>query len=70
MRPLHLRRRPSAGLSARVIEDCVIGSTVERHLAALDAMEYLRFGARRRTEDVLAVLGARALTPTGFGGIS
>ena len=55
---------------ARVIEDCVIGSTVERHLAALDAMEYLQFGARRRTEDVLAALGARALTPTGFGGIS
>jgi biuret amidohydrolase len=55
---------------ARVIEDCVIGSTVERHLAALDAMEYLQFGARRRTEEVLTVLGARALTPIGIGDIN
>lgn len=30
----------------RVVEDCVIGSTPERHRAALDAMEYLQHGAR------------------------
>jgi biuret amidohydrolase len=54
----------------RVIEDCVIGSTVERHLAALDAMEYLQFGARRRTEALLDVLTARIFVATRTGGIS
>jgi nicotinamidase-related amidase len=38
----------------RVLEDCVLGSTVERHNAALSAMEYLQHGARRTSEDVLA----------------
>jgi len=41
----------------RVLEDCVLGSTVERHNAALSAMEYLQHGARRTSEDVLAALG-------------
>jgi nicotinamidase-related amidase len=53
---------------ARVIEDCVIGSTIERHLASLDAMEYLQHGARRTTEELLAALEARAVVPAGIGG--
>jgi biuret amidohydrolase len=40
----------------RVLEDCVFGSTVERHNAALSAMEYLQHGARRTSEEVLAAL--------------
>jgi biuret amidohydrolase len=44
----------------RVLEDCVLGSTVERHLASLSAMEYLQHGARRASEDVLAALGSLA----------
>jgi nicotinamidase-related amidase len=38
----------------RVVEDCVGGSTVARHEASLDAMEYLQTGARRTTDDVIA----------------
>jgi nicotinamidase-related amidase len=53
---------------ARVIEDCVIGSTVERHLASLDAMEYLQHGARRTGEELLAALEARTVMPAGIGG--
>jgi nicotinamidase-related amidase len=34
----------------RVLEDCVLGSTVERHNASLSAMEYLQHGARRISE--------------------
>jgi nicotinamidase-related amidase len=37
----------------RVVEDCVGGSSVARHDAALDAMEYLQTGARRSTEEIL-----------------
>ena len=36
-----------------MVEDCVIGSNTERHLAALDAMEYLQHGARRKVAEVL-----------------
>jgi nicotinamidase-related amidase len=54
---------------ARVVEDCVGGSTHARHLASLDAMEYLQAGARRSTQEIIdafAVLAAgRVLTPTG-----
>jgi biuret amidohydrolase len=46
---------------ARVLEDCVLGSTVERHNASLSAMEYLQQGARRTSEEVLAALGSVAL---------
>jgi biuret amidohydrolase len=44
----------------RVLEDCVLGSTVERHSASLSAMEYLQHGARRTSEDVLGALGGLA----------
>jgi biuret amidohydrolase len=44
----------------RVLEDCVLGSTVERHRASLSAMEYLQHGARRTSEDVLRALGGLA----------
>jgi biuret amidohydrolase len=54
----------------RVIDDCVIGSTVERHLASLDAMEYLQHGARRSTEELLAALNARTVVPAGMGGLT
>ncbi len=53
----------------RVVEDCVGGSSEARHLASLDAMEYLQAGARRSTQeitDAFAALAAqRALTATG-----
>jgi nicotinamidase-related amidase len=53
----------------RVVEDCVGGSTEARHLASLDAMEYLQAGARRSAQEIIdafAVLAAgHALTPTG-----
>jgi nicotinamidase-related amidase len=45
----------------RVLEDCVLGSTVQRHHAALSAMEYLQHGARRSSEELLAALGRVAL---------
>jgi biuret amidohydrolase len=53
----------------RVVEDCVGGSSQARHLASLDAMEYLQAGARRSTQemtDAFAALAAeRSLTVTG-----
>jgi nicotinamidase-related amidase len=39
---------------ARVVEDCVAGSTQARHDASLDAMEYLQTGARRTTDEIVA----------------
>jgi nicotinamidase-related amidase len=38
----------------RVVEDCVAGSSLEAHEAALRAMEYLQAGARRSSAEVLA----------------
>ena len=38
----------------RVIEDCVAGSSLAAHEAALRAMEYLQTGARRSLQDVLS----------------
>ena len=38
----------------RVVEDCVAGSSLEAHEAALSAMEYLQTGARRSSADVIA----------------
>jgi nicotinamidase-related amidase len=38
----------------RVVEDCVGGSSVEAHDAALNAMEYLQHGARRHSDEILA----------------
>ena len=40
----------------RVIEDCVAGSSVEAHEAALRAMEYLQTGARCSLDDVLEAM--------------
>lgn len=51
----------------RVLEDCVLGSTVERHNASLSAMEYLQHGARRTSEEVLAALGSVAQPALGQG---
>lgn len=42
----------------RVIEDCVGGSSLEAHEAALKAMEYLQTGARRSLDEVTAALAA------------
>ena len=38
----------------RVVEDCVAGSSLEAHNAALKAMEYLQTGARRNAEEVIS----------------
>lgn len=38
----------------RVVEDCVTGSSVEAHDAALNAMEYMQTGARRSAAEVIA----------------
>ncbi len=40
----------------RVIEDCVAGSSLEAHEAALRAMEYLQTGARRSLDEVLVAM--------------
>ncbi|MEM7332435.1 MAG: cysteine hydrolase [Chloroflexota bacterium] len=37
----------------RIVEDCVAGSSLEAHEAALRAMEYLQTGARRTVAEVL-----------------
>ncbi len=42
----------------RVIEDCVGGSSLEAHEAALKAMEYLQSGARRSLDEVTAAMKA------------
>lgn len=38
----------------RVVEDCVTGSSVEAHDAALNAMEYMQTGARRTAAEIIA----------------
>lgn len=43
----------------RVVEDCVAGSSVAAHDAALVAMEYLQAGARRQADEVIAAFAAR-----------
>ena len=42
---------------ARVAEDAVLGSSLDRHAASLDAMEYLQAGARRTTAEILTAFG-------------
>lgn len=42
----------------RVIDDCVGGSSLEFHDAALKMMEYLQTGARRSTTEALEAIGA------------
>jgi biuret amidohydrolase len=49
----------------RVVEDCVIGSSIAAHEASLAAMEYLQHGARCTTEKLLGEL--QACTPVGVG---
>ena len=44
----------------RVVEDCCGGSSLARHEAALDAMEYLQTGARCSSEQVIAAFQALA----------
>ena len=47
----------------RVIEDCVAGSSVEAHEAALQAMEYLQSGARRSLNEVLRAMDGSDSSP-------
>lgn len=47
----------------RVVSDCVGGSSVYRHDAALDAMEYLQTGATRTTEEILDAFASLTTPP-------
>ena len=47
----------------RVIEDCVAGSSLEAHEAALRAMEYLQSGARRSLSEVLQAMDQSDSSP-------
>jgi nicotinamidase-related amidase len=47
---------------ARVVEDCVGGSSLDAHDAALAAMEYLQAGARRTTAEILEFFASLSLT--------
>jgi nicotinamidase-related amidase len=38
----------------RVVSDCVGGSSIARHNASLDAMEYLQSGAVRRADEIIS----------------
>jgi biuret amidohydrolase len=49
---------------ARVVTDCVGGSSQYRHDAALDAMEYLQAGALRTTEEILAAFRELEASPS------
>ncbi|MEN3307577.1 MAG: biuret amidohydrolase [Micromonosporaceae bacterium] len=42
----------------RVVGDCVGGSSLARHEASLDAMEYLQAGACRSTDDIIEAFAA------------
>lgn len=44
----------------RVVEDCVAGSSVDAHEAALRAMEYLQTGACRSSAEVMSALEEHA----------
>ncbi len=45
---------------ARVIEDCVIGSSIEAHTASLKAMVYLQRDARCGSSEVIAAFNGRS----------
>lgn len=47
----------------RVVSDAVGGSTLARHTASLDAMEYLQTGACRTTAEVIAAFDTLTATP-------
>jgi nicotinamidase-related amidase len=51
----------------RVVEDCVIGSSVEAHNGALAAMRYLQTDSPVTTPGLLDDLETRALTTVGAG---
>lgn len=46
----------------RVVDDCVAGSSKPAHDAALNAMEYLQAGARRKAADIIAAFADMAET--------
>jgi nicotinamidase-related amidase len=46
----------------RVVSDCVGGSTVARHLASLDAMEYLQSGAVCTSDEIIGAFAEVAKT--------
>ena len=48
----------------RVVEDCVAGSSLAAHDAALNAMEYLQTGARRSSAEILAAFDAFVPLPS------
>ena len=50
----------------RVVEDVVAGSSQEAHDAALNAMEYLQTGARRRCDEVLAAFDSHIAPGDSF----
>ena len=50
---------------ARVVEDCVGGSSVPAHEASLNAMEYLQAGARRTTDEMIAAFAELAASRSG-----
>ena len=53
----------------RVVSDCVGGSSVKRHEASLDAMEYLQTGAVRTSDEILSAFGQLAsITPSVLEG--
>lgn len=54
-------------LRARVVEDCVIGSSMAAHRASLAAMEYLQHGARCTTDEILEALRAGRTALAGSG---
>jgi nicotinamidase-related amidase len=54
-------------LYARVVEDCVIGSSLPAHEASLRAMEYLQRGARIQAEGLITHLRSRAGTAAAAG---
>jgi biuret amidohydrolase len=47
----------------RVVGDCVGGSSLARHTAALDAMEYLQAGAVRSTDEIISAFVELKETP-------
>jgi len=49
----------------RVVGDCVGGSSLARHTAALDAMEYLQAGAVRTTDEIISAFAELAARPDG-----
>ena len=49
----------------RVVEDAVLGSSEDRHRAALDAMEYLQAGARRWSDEIVSGFAALGHSQAG-----